>query len=134
MTGMEPAMIMAAAQTAKGVMDNRLQAKAVKAERNQAAARIKAARAIEDRKQKEALKSAQAKARARFGARGLSAAGGSAAALLRGLEQESATLAGDGRTGDNLKLGEIDADYRLKKRRNLLELADMGIGAYGKFK
>ena len=130
MTGMEPMMIAAAAQAAKGIAENRMQAKAIKSERNQATARLKAGREMAERKRKEKLKRTSASARAQFAASGVSASGGSAGAVIRGFEKSSALESADGEKADGLTLGEINNRYGMAKKRNLLDLADTGNQAF----
>lgn len=130
MSGMEPMMIAAAAQAAKGFAENRTQAKAIKSERNRATARLNASREIAERERKEKLKRTSASARARFAASGVSASGGSAGAVIRGFEKSSALEAADGEKVDALNLGDINSRYGMAKKRNLLDLADTGNQAF----
>ena len=85
--------------------------------------RIRRSQEIEAKKQKEDLKRAQATRRANFGARGINAAGGSAAAVLSGMTKKM---------DDELAVDGRDAAYQIslnnnalknRQKRNLLELS-----------
>ena len=83
---------------------------------------IATTREIEERRRKEQLRQNQAAQRARFGALGLSASGGSAAAVLRGLSTKSALRGQDqGRLSD-IRLQGLRQDFTSRRRRNLLEV------------
>jgi hypothetical protein len=83
---------------------------------------IAASRQIEDRRRKEQLRQDRAAQRARFGALGLSAGGGSAAADLRGLSTRSALDAQDRNRLSDIRLRGIGQEFTSRRRRNLLEV------------
>lgn len=83
---------------------------------------IAASRQIEDRRRKEQLRQDRAAQRARFGALGLSAGGGSAAAVLRGLSTRSALDAQDRDRLSDIRLRGIGQGFASRRRRNLLEV------------
>ncbi len=83
---------------------------------------IAATRQIEDRRRKEQLRRDKATQRARFGALGLSASGGSAAAVLRGLSTRSALENQDRSRLFDIRLQGLGQDFSARRRRNLLEV------------
>lgn len=74
-------------------------------------------RAAAEREKKKQLKHSLAAQRARFGGAGISGAGGSARAVLRGLERNAADGMADARFESDLRLAEIGR----KRGKNLLE-------------
>ena len=84
--------------------------------------RIAATRDIEDRRRKEQLRRNTAAQRARFGALGLSANGGSAAAVLRGLSTRSDLEDRDRNRLSDIQSRGLGQDFAVRRRRNLLEV------------
>jgi hypothetical protein len=83
---------------------------------------IVATRAIEDRRRKDQLRRDRATQSARFGARGLSASGGSAAAVSRGLSTRSALDGQDRKQLSDIALRGLGQDFAARRSRNLLEV------------
>lgn len=98
-------------------------------------AQIRETQALEERRRRERLRRAMATQRARFGAQGLGA-GGSAAAVLRGLEAEAGRDDRDSRALVDMRIGDIERGLAQSRRRNLLEASqmrqDFALGAFRK--
>jgi len=98
---------------------------------------IEATRQIEKRRRKEQLSRDRAAQRARFGALGLSADGGSAAAVLRGLSTRASQDIADRNRLTSLRLQGLQGDFSGRRRRNLLEVRnsafDQSIGLFRRF-
>jgi len=75
----------------------------------------------EERQRREQLRRALATQRARFGAGGVSPAGGSAEALLTGLAAKEETNIQAGRGLTDFRIEQINNDLAERRRRNLLE-------------
>ena len=76
----------------------------------------------EDRRQRElTLKRRLAEQRARAGAAGVGSTGGSADAILRGLEEESETLQSLREAESARRIEEARAGFAERKKRNLLD-------------
>lgn len=80
------------------------------------------ARDVEARKRRDQLKSDQATQRARFGALGITAAGGSATAVMRGLSTAAQRDANDTDSAFDLKNLGMAQSFASQRRQNLLEL------------
>jgi hypothetical protein len=124
--GLELAM----AQKARDDQQDRLEE-----QRRQEIRRIRLAEAEEQRRQQATLARRLAQGRARAGAMGISASGGSIDAVLRGLEEESRALqAARGREAA-ARISAVRERYEGRSRRNLLESAarigEWGAGALG---
>lgn len=80
--------------------------------------------AEERRQQDQALKRRVAQERARAGAAGVGSTGGSADAIVRGLNEEARATNQTRAQLLNLRLDELRDGYARSRRRNLLETAD----------
>lgn len=81
---------------------------------------IAATRQIEERRRKEQLRLNKAAHRARFGGLGISASGGSAAAVLQGLSTRSDLDRQDRDRLSSLRLQGLRQNFAFQRRRNLL--------------
>ncbi len=76
---------------------------------------------IEERRKRDRLKRQEAARRARFGAQGVASAGGSAAALLQGLRNETEREIAEMHNLQNMRLGELNRENQSRAKINLLE-------------
>ncbi len=114
MSGIEPitSIALGAVQTirsgnaARAQMDAQAQSVAASAERQRQALQLQ--QDTDTRKRRNLLERSTARARASFGARGLSGADGSAGALLSGIETEFETEQADRDRAYGLQLGGLD--------------------------
>jgi hypothetical protein len=83
-------------------------------------ARLRQAQEIEEKRRRDQLRRALAGQRARFAALGLRPAGGSAGAVLAGLEAEAAAADAAGRALVDSRTAEIRDELDWRRRRNLL--------------
>ncbi|NQV46547.1 MAG: hypothetical protein HQ504_02070 [Rhodospirillaceae bacterium] len=126
---------MAALQVASSHQQSKARQRAITANQQSQTQQIKQAQAIRERDQRDQLRRGLASRRARFGAQGLAANGGSAAALLNGLAEEAETSIRDRRGLDELRLGSIAGTSSQKRRANLLDYnMRTGIQGYGAIK
>jgi len=100
----------------------RAQNKQLAAQRVNQEQQIAASRQIEDRRRKDQLRRDKAARRARFGALGVSANGGSAAAVLRGLSTRSLLENQDRNRLSDIRLRGMRQGFASRQRRNLLEV------------
>lgn len=121
MGGFDPA---SAAMFALNLVNQQRQAKAqersAQAQANHEISQLRQAQAIRDRQRREGLNRALATQRARFGAQGVGA-GGSARAVLDGLNAESTRAGADEASGVASRVADINANVLNLRRRNLLE-------------
>lgn len=103
----------------------------LKDQRRQEIRRIRLAEAEEQRRQQAALARRLAQERARAGAAGLSASGGSIDAVLRGLEEESRALQQARGRETAARLSAVRERYEGRSRRSLLDSTALigGLGA-----
>jgi hypothetical protein len=76
---------------------------------------------IQSRERRDQLRRALATQRARFGAQGIAAGGGSAEAALAGLQAEAARDEQDAASLGNLRIDRINEQFGQQRRRNLLD-------------
>lgn len=107
---------------------------AVRRHRTRQATRVEQLRQAE-RDRKDALKRAVAKKRARFGASGLIAGGGSSSAILKGLSRQSEQLAADQRRLSGLSVTGRPSlfDDKLGLAANLLDTVNTRMPIMGLF-
>ena len=125
MGGMIPGAAMTALQMG---MDMAQQKQAQKEAQSQAKAdasaqaqQIQQTQEINARQRQEQLRRALATQRARFGAQGIAAGGGSADAALGGLEAEAMREDADSRSVSDLRIDRLNDQLDWQRRRNLLE-------------
>ncbi|WP_148560791.1 hypothetical protein [Magnetospira sp. QH-2] len=128
---------MSAASMAQQQQQKKAAAAQQQAAANRELQQIYQKQAIEDRKRQEKLRKDQASARARFGASGLSAAGGSAAALVQGMEKEAAQESRD--SWDMTQHAVEDINIRTRNlldsaKTNPLDIARFAVGTAFKAK
>lgn len=103
-----------------------------KQSRSEAARQIDRIRldALSDRQRGDAtLRRRLAEERARAGAAGVATTGGSADAVLRGLEEESRALQAARDAEDDARIAAIRDSLASRRRRNLLEFSGRWLGA-----
>ncbi|NQU58992.1 MAG: hypothetical protein HQ513_17310 [Rhodospirillales bacterium] len=83
---------------------------------------------IQERDKRERLKRVQATQRARFGGQGLNSTGGSAAALLEGLQKDTEQSISEQRSIEDMRINQLAENNRRKSRKNLLEYQNNQIG------
>lgn len=114
---------------------NRQEARDRRAAADHQIARIRAVQDAEARRRDAQLRQAQAAQRARFGARGVDSHGGSAAALLDGLADETAREDAETRSLALARIGEIEDRLRRERPPSLIETAlDAGGLGFGRFR
>lgn len=86
--------------------------------------RIHLAQQIEERNKRESLKRAEAAHRAHFGGRGIGASGGSAAAVQRGLQQQTARDLEDAAHLRQFQINDINSRSRSNQKANLLNASN----------
>ncbi len=86
---------------------------------------LRTAAEADERRRRQALRRAVAKQRARFGARGVSAAGGSGEAILLGLVDETAEERREAEQADRLRAQALRQSLADRNRRNLLEQSQL---------
>lgn len=145
MGGTEALLAISAMSTAMGVQQAHSQSKAAnkaaQAQVNAQARQLRESQAIEERRERERLKQNLATQRARFGAAGVSGAGGSSAALLKGLFDRTERDLDDTRRLNLMRTEDLYTNLAHTKRRNLLDasgkigqsvlgLAEAGVRSY----
>jgi hypothetical protein len=98
------------------------QDKQLKAQRDQKIAQIRLDSAESRRRGEQTLRRRLAEERARAGAAGVLGSGGSADAVLRGLEEESAALQAARDAEDATRIAAIRDSFGERRKRSLLEL------------
>jgi hypothetical protein len=106
---------------ALGKQAQKSQDKQLKGQRDQQIAQIRIDSAESRRRSDQALKRRLAEERARAGAAGVLGSGGSADAVLRGLEEESAALQASRDTEDAARVAAIRDSVGERRKRNLLQ-------------
>lgn len=109
-------VVMSGVKQHSAMAQQRAAVRAQNAHTNRLIAVEKRRRAAAEREKKKQLKHAKAAQRARFGASGLSAAQGSARAVLRGLERSADDRMADARFESDLRLQGLES-----RRKNLLD-------------
>lgn len=88
-------------------------------------AELDASAAAAERARRMALRGETGRVRSLFGARGLTAGDGSAAAVLRGIEEESEAGRRHAAELDRLKRAALEHESEDRRRRNLLETSEL---------
>jgi hypothetical protein len=121
MGGILPSAAMSALQLGlDAAQQNSAQAEA-KAEARAQERQIQQTQEIAARQRRDQLRRALATQRARFGAQGIAAGGGSAEAALGGLEAEAAREEADAQSLNELRIGRLNEQLDWQRRRNLLD-------------
>lgn len=120
MGGVVPTAAMSALQIGMNAAQSKSAADEANASAEAQVDQIRQAQAVQSRDRAEQLKRALATQRARFGAQGLAAGGGSADAALAGLEAESQRQEDDSQAQAALRIGNIEDQAAYQQRRNLL--------------
>ena len=129
MGGLTPIAALSSGLQALGTLASQFQArertkvanKVAEAEARARMIEIRRTQEIEERRHRENLRRALAATRARLGGRGVGSSGGSGAALLQGLIQQSERAGLDERSLDDLRLEEVRRRLAAQRQRNLLE-------------
>lgn len=103
------------------LQSSKLQNREIEADRQRRLAEIREQSQKQYRQRQSELKRASAQQRARFGAQGRTATGGSAAAVLNGLLAESRRLAQEDKRFADLGIDGINGQAGFARKRNLLE-------------
>ncbi|MBO6518692.1 MAG: hypothetical protein JJ900_11700 [Rhodospirillales bacterium] len=118
-------IVMSAVSTAVGAVQAKSQARAQQRAQQAATNRqVQARRMEQQRREKEMREQAkrnQATARASFGARGVSSTGGSANALLQGIQADTDDAIADDRRALDFNIESLRENQRAQQRLNLLE-------------
>ncbi len=85
---------------------------------------IRRTQEIRERERRERLRRALATQRAQFGSQGLGR-GGSAEAVLKGLATDTDRAIQDNRSLNDLRIGDINRAFDLRRRRSLLDASDI---------
>jgi hypothetical protein len=121
MGGILPSAAMSALQLGlDAAQQSNAQAEA-KAEARAQAEQLRQTQDIAARQRRDQLRRALATQRARFGAQGIAAGGGSAEAAIGGLEAEAAREEADAQSLGALRLGRLNDELDWQRRRNLLD-------------
>jgi hypothetical protein len=121
MGGILPSAAMSALQLGlDAAQQSNAQAEA-KAEARAQAEQLRQTQDIAARRRRDQLRRALATQRARFGAQGIAAGGGSAEAAIGGLEAEAAREEADAQSLSALRLGRLNDELDWQRRRNLLD-------------
>jgi hypothetical protein len=105
------------------------QDKQLKAQRDQQIQQIQLQSAEDKRTSDAALKRRLAEERARAGASGVGGSGGSADAVLRGLEEESSALQASRDAEDAQRIAAIRDTFGERRKRNLLDFGSQWLNA-----
>ncbi len=105
------------------------QDKQLKAQRDQQVQQIQLQSAEERRQGESVLKRRLAEERARAGASGLGGSGGSADAVLRGLEEESRAVQAARDAEDAQRIAAIRDTFGERRKRNLLDFSSQWLSA-----
>ena len=105
------------------------QDKQLKAQRDQQIQQIQLQSAEDKRTSDAALKRRLAEERARAGASGVGGNGGSADAVLRGLEEESSALQASRDAEDAQRIAAIRDTFGERRKRNLLDFGSQWLNA-----
>ncbi|HMR32066.1 MAG TPA: hypothetical protein PKA13_12730 [Geminicoccaceae bacterium] len=101
----------------------------LKAQRDQQIQQIQLQSAEERRQGESALKRRLAEERARAGASGVGGSGGSADAVLRGLEEESQVVQAARDAEDAQRIAAIRDTFSERRKRNLLDFSSQWLNA-----
>lgn len=121
MGGILPSAAMSALQLGLDAAQQSSAQAQAKAETRAQVMQIQQTQEIAARQRRDQLRRALATQRARFGAQGIAAAGGSAEAALGGLEAEAAREDADAQSLAELRIGRLNDQLDWQRRRNLLE-------------
>lgn len=105
------------------------QDKQLKAQRDQQIQQIQLQSAEERRQSESTLKRRLAEERARAGASGVAGSGGSADAVLRGLEEESRAVQAARDAEDAQRIAAIRETFGERRKRNLLDFSNQWLNA-----
>lgn len=129
-------LVMAGMNMINARQQTKAQNAAIAAQQQQQTQRLEYARAVRERQQREQLRRDQASRRARFGASGVSSAGGSAQALINGIATEAEQNIRDMRTPYQFRIDDLGSAATKKRRANLLEYksqaTNFGINTFGR--
>jgi hypothetical protein len=121
----EPVTIMTAVSAAVGAIQSAAQQRAQARVQNEAAERQIAeqqmAREQAEKKARDDAKAQQARARASFGARGVSSAGGSANALIDGISSRTEEAIAENRQLSDFGIESLRANQQARQRESLLQ-------------
>lgn len=121
----EPVTIMAAVSTAVGAIQGAAQQRAQARMQNEAAERQIAeqqmARRQSEKKARDDAKVQQARARASFGARGVSSASGSANALIDGISSRTEDAIAENQRLSDFGIETLRANQQARQRQSLLQ-------------
>ncbi|MCP5367680.1 MAG: hypothetical protein H6907_11530 [Hyphomicrobiales bacterium] len=148
MSGIESqilALAMTALSSANAASQRKSAYAAQQTQAQQQIQRYQQEQAIRERERLEKLHRDQATQRARFGARGISSAGGSSSALLEGLQHDTLQDIADDRRRTGWGIDDVNLSLADARRRNLLEESQdrlrvlegtlkTGLGAYNLLK
>lgn len=125
MGSIDPGTIMMALQTGSSLINNsrnaKAQARAIEASNRSRIQALEQQRAAEERKAREKLRHAQASRRAGFGAAGIGARGGSASALLTGLEKQVEDDLAEGRSLYQMRIDDLNRSAAQQRQQTLLD-------------
>ncbi len=121
MGGMMPTAAMSVLQMGIDATQQSAAQQQAKAEAKAQASQIQEGEAIASRERSEQLRRALATQRARFGAQGLAAGGGSVDATLSGLQAEADREEADAQTVTNSRLDRLSQQLGWQQRRSLLD-------------
>lgn len=129
-------LVMAGMNMIKARQQTKYQNAAIVAQQQRQTQRLEHAQSLRERQQREQLRRDQASRRARFGAAGVSSAGGSSQALLNGLAEEAEENIRNMRTSNQFQLDDLGRTATKRRRANLLEFKNQaintGVGTFGR--
>ncbi|MBK8208788.1 MAG: hypothetical protein IPK78_01385 [Rhodospirillales bacterium] len=121
MGGMLPTAAMSALQFGMDMAQQNASQAEAKADARAQTQQIQQQQEVQSRERRDQLRRALATQRARFGAQGIAAGGGSAEAALGGLEAEAARDEQEASSVGTMRINRIDDQLDWQKRRNLLD-------------
>ena len=121
MGGMLPTAAMTAVQFGMDMAQQKAAQAEAKVDARAQTQQVQQQQEIQSRERRDQLRRALATQRARFGAQGIAAGGGSAEAALGGLEAEAARDEQDAASVGSMRISRIDDELSSQRRRNLLD-------------
>lgn len=121
MGGMLPTAAMSALQLGMDMAQQKNTQAEAKADARAQTQQVQQQQEIQSRERRQHLRRALATQRARFGAQGIAAGGGSAEAALGGLEAEAARDQQDATSLGTMRIDRINDELDWQQRRNLLD-------------
>ncbi len=121
MGGMLPTAAMSALQFGMDMAQQNASQAEAKADARAQTQQIQQQQEVQSRERRDQLRRALATQRARFGAQGIAAGGGSVEAALGGLEAEAARDEQEASSVGTMRINRIDDQLDWQKRRNLLD-------------